>query len=55
MFTAASTTSLLSTAFTDTGTILAAVLATVIAAVIGLMGLNFGIKRVKKYITGGKF
>jgi len=55
MWTAASTTGLLTTAFADTGTILLAVLGVVVAAVIALMGLGFGIRHLKKHVTGRKF
>jgi len=55
MWTTASTTGILTTAFSDTGTILALVLATIVAAVIALMGLGFGIRHVRKYVTGRKF
>jgi len=55
MWSTASTTALLGTAFSDTGVIVALVLATIVAAVIALMGLGFGIRHVRKYVTGRKF
>jgi hypothetical protein len=55
MWTAASTTAILSTAFSDTGTILAAVIGTIVAAVVALLGLGFGIRYVRKHVTGHKF
>jgi len=55
MWGVASTTAALSTAFTDTGTILAAVVATILAGLIALLGLGFGVRHVRKYITGRKF
>lgn len=55
MFTAASTTALLATAFTDTGTIVSVTLAAVVVGVIALMGLGFGIRKASKHVTGKKF
>jgi len=55
MWSIASTTGVLSTAFSDTGTILTLVLATVVVGLIALMGLGFGIRHLRKYITGKKF
>jgi len=46
---------LLTANFTSTGTIIALVLATVVAGVIALMGLGYGIRHLRKYITGRKF
>jgi len=55
MWTAASTTGVLATMFTDTGTILVAVIGTVLAGAVALMGLGFGFRHLKKYIGGKKF
>jgi len=55
MWTAASTTGALATMFTDTGTILAAIVGTILAGTVALLGLGFGVRHVKKYITGRKF
>jgi len=55
MWVAASTTAALATAFTDTGTILTAVIATILAGAVALLGLGFGWRHLKKYITGRKF
>jgi len=55
MWTTASTTGVLATAFTDTGTILVSVIAVVVAGLIALLGLGFGIRHLRKYITGRKF
>jgi len=55
MWVAASTTAALATAFTDTGTILAAVVSVILAGTVALLGLGFGVRHVKKYITGRKF
>jgi len=53
MWTVASTTSQLGTLFTDTGTILLYVIGTILTAAIALVGLAFGWKKLKKYVTGG--
>lgn len=55
MWTVASTTGTLSTAFSDTGTILLAVIGVVVTGLIALLGLGFGIRHLRKYITGRKF
>jgi len=55
MWTVASTTDALSTAFTNTGTILAAVIAVVLVGLIALLGLGYGVRHLKRYITGRKF
>jgi len=55
MWTVASTTDALTTAFTNTGTILSTVVATVLVGLIALLGLGFGIRHLRKYITGRKF
>lgn len=55
MWSVASTTSTLSSAFTDTGTILTVVIAAVVVGLIALLGLGFGIRHLRKYITGRKF
>jgi len=49
------TTTAIGTMFTDTGTILAAVIATVLVGLVALLGLGFGVRHLKKYITGRKF
>jgi len=55
MWTAASTTAVIATAFSDTGTILTATIATVVVGIVALLGLGFAIRHLKKYITGRKF
>jgi len=55
MWTAASTTSVIASAFTDTGTILTATIATVVVGIVALLGLGFAIRHLRKYITGRKF
>jgi len=55
MWLVASTTATISQMFTDTGTILLAVIGTVVTAIVALMGLGFAVRHLKKYITGRKF
>jgi len=55
MWTAASTTGVISSMFTDTGTILTATIATTVVGIVALLGLGFAIRHLKKYITGRKF
>lgn len=55
MWVAASTTDVISTAFTGAGTILTATISTVVVALVALMGLGFAIRHLRKYITGRKF
>lgn len=55
MWSVASTTSTLTSAFADTGTILAVVIAAVVVGLIALLGLGFGVRHLRKYITGRKF
>lgn len=55
MWVAASTTAALGTVFTDTGTILTAVIGVILAGLIALLGLGFGVRHLRKYVTGRKF
>jgi len=55
MWSVASTTAALSSMFTDTGTVLAAVIGVILAGLIALLGLGFGVRHVRRYITGRKF
>jgi len=55
MYNIASSSATLTQAFTDTGTSVALVLAAVVTGLIALMGLGFGIRHLRKYITGKKF
>jgi len=43
------------TMFTNTGTILTAIIATVLVGLIALLGLGFAVRHLRKYITGRKF
>lgn len=42
-------------AFSDTGSILVVAIAAVVAGAIALMGLGFGLRHLKKWVTGKKF
>lgn len=55
MWSVASSTDALSTLFTNTGTIVAVVIATVLVGLVALLGLGFGVRHLRKYITGRKF
>jgi len=55
MFPVASSTALITQAMSDTGTIMVLVLASVVTAVIALLGLGFAIRHTKKHVTGKKF
>lgn len=55
MWDVASSTAALGTLFTDTGTILAVVVAAILTGLVALLGLGFGVRHLRKYITGRKF
>jgi len=55
MWTIASTTDQITTMFTDVGTVLGLVLTAILATAIALLGLGFGYRHLKKYVTGRKF
>jgi len=55
MFTAASSSAALTSAFTDVGIVIAIAIAAVLAAWAGLTGLGFGLRKAKKYVTGKHF
>jgi len=55
MWSIASTTETLSTAFSNTGTILTTVVASIVVGLVALLGLGFGIRHLRRYITGRKF
>lgn len=55
MWTIASTTDVITDMFSDVGTVLALVVGAVLATAIALIGLGFGYRKLKKYVTGGKF
>jgi len=55
MWSVASTTAVLTGAYADTGTILVVVIGTIVTAVIALIGLGFGLRHLKKHVTGKKF
>jgi len=55
MWEVASSTDALATLFTNAGTIIAVVIATVLVGLVALLGLGFGVRHLRKYITGRKF
>jgi len=55
MWDVASSTAALGQFFTDSGTIIAVVITAVLTGLVALLGLGFGVKHVRKYITGRKF
>jgi len=55
MFATSSFTSVFNGAVSDTGYMVGIVVTAVVVGVIALMGLGFGIRHVKKWITGKKF
>lgn len=55
MFATSTAAAILGTAFSDTGYLLGIILVAVVAGTIALMGLGFGIRHVKKWITGRRF
>jgi len=54
MFPVASSTSLLGQFFTDNGTLIYYTFGILLTALAALLGLGFGIRHVKKWITGKK-
>lgn len=52
---ATSTISTLTTAYGDSGTILTYVIGVIVVGLIALLGLGFGVRHLRKYITGRKF
>jgi len=55
MFATTTAATILSGAFSDTGYLVGVVLVAVVAGTIALMGLGFGIRHVKKWVTGKRF
>jgi len=55
MFSTTTAATILGNAFTDTGYLLGVILVAVVAGTIALMGLGYGIRHVKKWITGRRF
>jgi len=55
MWAIADTTGVISSMFTNTGTVLTATIATIVVAIVALLGLGFAIRHLRKYITGRKF
>jgi len=55
MWSLASTTDLLTNAFSDMGTVFALVIGAIVSLVVALLGLGYGIRTLKKHATGRKF
>lgn len=55
MFSVADATSTLATLFTNTGQVLTYVIPITLLGLIALLGLGFGVRHLRKYITGRKF
>lgn len=55
MWSVASTSAALAQFYTDTGTTLAATVGTILVGLVALLGLGFGVRHLRKYITGRKF
>jgi len=55
MWDAASSTAALTTSFSNVGVVLAVAIAAILLAWAGLVGLGFGIRKAKKYVTGKHF
>jgi len=55
MWSVGSTTDALATLYTNTGSILVVVIATILVGLVALLGLGFGVRHLRKYITGRKF
>jgi len=55
MWNISSTTEALTDLFSDVGTVLALAIPAVIAVAVALIGLGYGYRLVKKYVTGKKF
>ena len=55
MWSTASTTAVLTTTFSDVGTVIAFVIPAIIVVAVALLGLGYGYRLLKRHITGGKF
>lgn len=55
MWNATSSTAALTDAFANIGIVIAVAVAAVLIAWAGLIGLGFGIRKAKQYVTGKKF
>jgi len=55
MWTTASTTAMLQDAFTDIGTVMAYVIPAILTLAIALVGLGWGWRKFKRYVSGRSF
>jgi len=55
MWDISSTTASITSMFSDIGTVMTLVIPAVLAVTIALLGLGFGYRHLKKYVTGKKF
>jgi len=55
MWDIASTTDMLTTTFSDVGTVIAFVIPAIVTVLVALLGLGYGVRLLKKYVTGRKF
>jgi len=55
MYATSSAIASLNSFFGDTGVLLTATIGVILAGLIALLGLGFGVRHVRKYITGRKF
>jgi len=55
MYSISDATTALATMFTNSGTVITASVATILVGLVALLGLGFGVRHLRKYITGKKF
>jgi len=55
MWTVADATSTLATAYSGTGDALTYIVGVIVGAIVALLALGFGIRHLRKYVTGRKF
>lgn len=55
MYDVTDATTSLGTLFTDAGTIIGVVIAAILVGLVALVGLGYGVRLLKKHITGKKF
>lgn len=55
MFDATSTLAALGVAYADTGTEVTYIVGVILLGLVALLGLGFGVRHLRKYVTGRKF